>query len=130
MAKIPLGRMIDELKAARDERIEYQRETDAKISQLKTKEMELRTKIIAEMERTGLDKATGADATASIQVNLLPRVTDWPAVYRYIQKNNAFDLLERRVGKLAFKSRLEAGERVPGIDVFEEKDLSLTKAGR
>lgn len=125
-----LGQKIDALYEKRAERIERQREVDEEIAGMKRDEAALRDEIIAEMERSGQQKSTGTDATASIQTNLIPRATDWDAIYKYIKKNDAFDLLERRIGRKAFKDRTEQGEHVPGIDVFEEKDLSLTKATR
>ncbi len=129
MAKMNLGSRIDALYEARAARLTRQKEMDAELAKLKKTEADLKLAIIAELEKAGLDKGTGSQATASISITMQPRVTDWEAVYKYIKKNDAFDLLERRPAKLAFRARYEAGDFVPGMEAFEDKDLSLTKAG-
>lgn len=123
-----LGAMIDALKKARDNRLERAKEWEAEEKELKATESDLRQRIIAALEKSKQTSGSSETATATITVKLLPRATDWPSIYKYIAKNDAWDLLERRIGKKAFADRLEQGEHVPGIDVFEEKDLSLTKA--
>lgn len=54
----------------------------------------------------------------------VPAVKNWPAYYAYIVANNAFELLEKRPGRLACKERWDAGEIIPGVEKFPVYKLS------
>src|SRR5512142_3289627 len=127
-AKQTLGALIDALKTARDARIERQHEMDEELKELKATEADLKHKIINAMESSGQTSSTGKIATSTIKTDLIPRASDWSSIHKYIKKNDAFDLFERRLNKAAVKARLDDGETVPGIEFYEDKDLSLTKA--
>ena len=57
----------------------------------------------------------------------VPAIKDWPKYYAYIKANDAWELLERRPGRLACKERWEQGEIIPGCDKFPV--FKLTKQG-
>lgn len=57
----------------------------------------------------------------------VPAITDWPKYYEYIKANDAWELLERRPGRLACRERWEQGELIPGCDKFPV--YKLTKQG-
>lgn len=73
-------------------------------------------------------KAIGGQtfSTALTQVDK-PTVKDWPKFYEYIKANDAFELLERRVGSSAVEERWNDGVEVPGVDRFPVDKLSFTK---
>ena len=47
--------------------------------------------------------------------------------YKYVAKNKAWDMLQRRLGEQAVMDRLEAGKKGPGIKMFNAVTVSLTK---
>jgi hypothetical protein len=57
----------------------------------------------------------------------IPTVEDWAALYEYIRKNKAFELLNKAVNRAAVQERWEAKKKVPGINVFHVKKVSCTK---
>lgn len=71
---------------------------------------------------------TGSDiATASIRKTVVAQVTDWEKFYRYISKNKAFFLLQKRVADVAFREILEdrKGRNIPGTEPFTKVGLNL-----
>jgi len=74
--------------------------------------------------------ATGiAGKTARVQVvqKERPNVVDWAAFYAYIKKNSAFELLNRAVNAKSVAERWEANKKIPGLEKFKYKKVSLTK---
>jgi len=66
----------------------------------------------------------GKTVRLAIKKDLVPAVKDWSQLYAYIKDNNAFELLEKRPGRLACKERWEHGEIIPGVDAFPSYSLS------
>ena len=60
----------------------------------------------------------------NIKQDYVPAIKDWNAYYAYIKANDAFELLEKRPGRLACKERWEAGEIIPGCEKFPSYSLS------
>jgi hypothetical protein len=131
MAKFPskLGACIDLAYTARAERIDKQREFDAVIEEMKSRESEIKDHIINTFAKSDIDGAKGSICSASITRSVVPHVKDWPLVYKFIEKTKAWDLMERRMNKTAFRDRLTEGVKIPGVEAFEMVDLSLTKIG-
>lgn len=121
-----LGQLIDSYYEKRQERLDKERF----IKELKEEEQNLKFAIMDVLRDSGLKKATGAMATASIRSVTVPVVEDWDLVYPYIVQNNRFDLLHKRISTTAWRELHEDGVEVPGISALEDEDLSLTKASR
>jgi hypothetical protein len=124
-----LGECIDLAYTIRAARIEKQREFDAEIAVMKKEEQLLEDHILDKFDKSELNGAKGNVASASLIILAVPQAKDWNKIYAFIKENNAFDLLEKRLARLAFRDRLEAGVVVPGVEVFQKQDLSLTKIG-
>lgn len=127
MAKFPskLGACVDLAYTLRAERLEIEKQAD----EVKAKETALKDHIIATFSKADIDGAKGKVASASISRSVKGNVKDWPGVYKYIEKNDAWDLMERRLNNKAYRDRLEAGEAIPGVESFDVVTLSLTKIG-
>lgn len=127
MAKPKLGELIDMAYEARAKRIAFQREADAKIEDMKRFEDEVEERILTSFDKAEIEGARGSKASASVSRLMVPTVKNWPKVYAYIKANDAWDLLERRMARVAYRDRLEAGEAIPGTEPFEKVSLSLTR---
>lgn len=127
MTQQTLGQLIDQLYDMRAARIEAAREVD----KMKREEVQLKERIMTELDVTGLGKASGATATCGITTTIKPHVESWQDVHNYIRENDRFDLLQKRISVTAWRDMvLDEGELVPGTLVNEVRDLSLTKAHR
>lgn len=123
---VNLGRLIDDLYALREQRLAL----NETIEDLKRRESDLRGKIMALLQSTGLTGARGELATSSIKHATVPKVVDWEAFQQYIVTNDAWDLMQRRVSTTACSGRWDRGEIIAGVDKLELTELNLTKATR
>lgn len=130
--KLPakLGACIDLAYELREKRLSRQREVEAELAEMKADEKALKDHIINTFTKSEIDGAKGSVCSASITRVVYPKVTDWDKVYAYILKTKEFDLLEKRMGKLAFRERYDSGVKIPGTEAYEDVDLSLTKLNK
>lgn len=87
---------------------------------LKLKESALEAKILQEMREQEISAVGGRVVRLSMDPTpqQVPVVKNWQKLYEYIIHNDAFELLERRVGKNACKERWAEGEEIPGVEKF------------
>jgi hypothetical protein len=121
-----LGSAIDALYALREMRLGYER----KAKELKAAETEARNAILATLEASGLQKASGQTATCGIRTSTIPIVTDWDEVFTYIKEHDRFDLVQKRISVLAWRETYENEGLIPGTEAVEDVDISLTKSSR
>ena len=121
-----LGSAIDALYALREMRLGYER----KAKELKAEETEARNAILATLEVSGLQKASGQTATCGIRTSTIPIVTDWDEVFTYIKEHDRFDLVQKRISVLAWRETYENEGLIPGTEAVEDVDISLTKSSR
>lgn len=89
----------------------------------------LELEVLNSMTDAKVDSVRAAGiGTVSIKRTTVPTAKDWAAIDAYILKHKALDLLQRRIGVNAWRERVEAGEKVPGIEAYEKIDLAWTKA--
>lgn len=127
-AQANLGKKIDKLFALRDKISAEQKKVDV----LKEQRRELEDEIINDMKTHGdLEQASSAKATATRSIQPVPHVKDWEKFYRYILKNRALHLLERRPAAAAYRELMESrnNRALPGVETFNKETLSLRKRG-
>lgn len=120
-----LGACVDKAYTLRQQRLEIEK----KAEKVKAEESALKDHIIATFSKADIEGAKGKVASASISRSTKGNVKEWAEVYAYIDANDAWDLLERRLNNKAYRDRMEAGEKIPGIEAFDVVALSLTKIG-
>ncbi len=125
MPKLTLAELGDELSAERDVIRGLEVDLKALKSSFRVKE----EKILERMKDEGVLKITGHEATVSVSINTVASVKDWDKFYKYIRKNDAFHLLERRPASKAWREEVEIrrGKVVPGTEGFEKRTLNLRK---
>lgn len=121
-----LGQAIDALYEARAARLARAKE----VKELQVKETAAKAEVLKLLGEAGLEKASGGLATAGILRSDIPIITDWDQVYAYIRENNAFELLQKRIGVQAWRERYVDGKLIPGTEAAVDTDLSLTKSTR
>lgn len=121
-----LGQEIDALYAKRAARLTL----DKEVKKLKEEEAVIREELIKKLQAAGLQRASGAMATAGIKATVKPIVKDWDEIYAYIYRNHRWDLLHQRLSTTAWEDMLNEGELLPGTESFTDLDISLTKASR
>ena len=83
--------------------------------------------LIAAMEEEGTDTGRTRDFTATRIESDLPQGDDWEAAYRWIRRNNMFELLHRRISSTVWKQLVEdrKGRAIPGIGTYTKVGISL-----
>lgn len=123
---LTLGQAIDNLYAARAARLAKAKE----VKDLQVTEAIAKAQVLQMLNDTGLAKASGMTATASITTEDIPFIKDWEAVHEYIKINDRFDLLQKRIGVVAWRDLFKDGILVPGTEPAVDTDISLTKSTR
>lgn len=124
--KIPKkpGECADLLYTLRADRLALEKQAE----EIKVNENALKEHLIATL---GKDQAAvgviGNIATVKVIPSVIPVATDWDAIWEYIQKNKATDMLQRRLNDKAVKDRWENGVSVPGVDKMSVDKVSVTK---
>ncbi len=78
------------------------------------------------LEDMGVDSASLRNvANVSVSRKNLPCVKDWDELYRFINDNGYYHLLQKRVSTAAFEELRENMGEVPGTEVFEDIKLNL-----
>lgn len=123
--KIPkqIGACADLLYTLRAERLEIQK----KVAEYEEQEKELKNYIINNLPKSNATGISGKAANVRVITEDIPVVEDWGKFYAYVKKNNAFDMLQRRLNTKAVEERLEAKKKVSGVGVFTATKVSCTK---
>lgn len=100
---------------------------DKEAEKLKNQETFLTNFIIDNLPKSNAEGVTGKVCRVELTRKEKPTVTDWDALYKYIKRTGAFELLQRRLTEAAIKERWEARKEVPGVGRWTDIGLSITK---
>jgi len=118
-----LDTMIDGIYDIRNEI----RALNKQVDELKTQKEEMELKLIDMMDAVGTDQSRSSVATATISETVVPQVTDWDAFWKFIMRNKATYLVERRPAAVAFRETLEQrkGRAIPGVSSFTKRTVGI-----
>lgn len=118
-----LGGSIDEFWRLR----ESKRTAEAAVKVIDDQIAAQETLLFERLEKDGLRKADGKNASVSITEAVVANVTDWDSFYAYVGKHKHFHLLQKRVSDPAWRELMEKskGKGVPGTEPFTKKKLNL-----
>ena len=123
MSEPTLGELVDQLQQQR----EVVRAATKKLDEAKQAKSLLEEKILARMKDENIDRASGKLASVSIKDTTVGQLVDMEKFARYVKRNNAFELFERRISSTAFREHLEqrGGKPPPGTERFVKRSLNL-----
>lgn len=125
-----IGACADKLWELGERKSKAQRVVDA----IAEEERALEAHIVDHLEAGESNAITGRVAKVSIGTKEVPTVKDWPKLWAHIIKLAkrdpvaGFSLLQKRPSEAVFRELWEAGEKVPGVDRFTVKKVSVRKA--
>jgi hypothetical protein len=119
------GTLIDRLYKVRARRLALQKD----VEDLKSEERLAEQEIYSLLDAQGLRKATGAIASFSWKEVPVPSVGDWSKLHDFIMKNDAFELLQKRVSVEACRERWDDGLEIPGVERIGKVEFSLRASG-
>mgnify|MGYP006266498173 CR=1 FL=1 len=113
----------------RDTKSKIEADMKAKVSKIVSVMEKIEAAILAEFQDTGVESCRTKDGTAYKQTRTSATVADWDATLNYIQANNLWHMLERRVSKTAVEQFKEAhGELPPGLNWREEVVINIRRS--
>ena len=76
-----------------------------------------------------VDKVAKDGFTATLKNKTGTKVEDWNALYTFIAEHKRFDMLQRRLVIAPFQEAQENEEKIPGVEIYDYTDLSVTRTG-
>ena len=132
--QLKLGTLIDRLYKANEHVAEANREKakiEQEIRRRKARAAKIENEIFDRFKKDKIEGGEGRLAKARLKKVVGPNMRDWSKVAAYVLKHKCVELFQRRISKEAWLEQLEArnGKPVPGIEMYEEVKLSVTKKG-
>ncbi len=116
-----IGVKIDQLHTLREQK----RQLEEQVKQLQGQMAELENELIEQMDKQGVSRSTGVNATVSISSSTRPSVDDWDAFYAYIHRHKYYHLLERRPSVSGCNELLVTKGKIPGVVPFTQRKLNM-----
>jgi hypothetical protein len=125
-----VGDVIRTYMKLRDQKAAVEGEVKERVATLKAKMEKLEAYLKTQMDAQGLTSFKSDYGTAFLTTTDYANVGDWDAVLNFIRDNDAFDMLEKRVSKIAVRGYIEANKAVPpGITYGTKLEVNIRKPG-
>lgn len=119
------GACLDKLLVIDIQRDKLKEALEKKVKTLNAEYDALEAHVFSTFKNAELDGGKGSKAIAEIHRTPVANVKDWEKLWAYIAKKKAWDLLQKRVNNTAYRDRLDAKERVPGVETFNKVTLKV-----
>jgi hypothetical protein len=123
-----IGACADLLFLTRQERLKL----DKAAAELKAEEARITNHIIDNLDKRNETGVAGKHHRVQVVRKRKYRVDPlkWDAFFRWVGKNNRFDLLQKRISDDAVKAVIEESrKKLPGVEPYDYVTVSLTKVG-
>jgi len=125
-----IGDVIRKYMKLRDQKTAIEAEVKERVSDLKGKMEKLEAYLKTQMDAQGLTSFKSDFGTAFLTTTDYANVADWDAVLGFIRDNEAFDMLEKRISKIAVRGYIEANKAVPpGVNYGTKLEVNIRKPG-
>lgn len=123
---------VDQVVAAymklRDKKKAIESAAEAEVATIKDKMEKFEAWIREKANEQGVTSFKTKSGTAFLTTTDYASVSNWDATLEFIKKNDAFDMLERRVSKTAVRSYIDAHKVVPaGVDYGTRLTVNIRK---
>lgn len=131
-----IGRCADLYKDVQALRLAMAKEVEA-VEQFERK---IKLHMIDNLEKSSDTGAAGLKYRVQIVTKTVPRIKvaeeaekgestaqGWQQFWAYVASTGRFDLVQKRLADKAIKDMFDAGETVPGVELFKQPDVSVTK---
>lgn len=125
-----VGDVIRTYMKLRDQKAALEAEIKDQVSTIKAKMEKLEAYLKTQMDAQGLTSFKSDYGTAFLTTTDYANVADWDAVLNFIRENEAYDMLEKRVSKIAVRGYIEQSKAVPpGINYGTKLEVNIRKPG-
>lgn len=103
-------------------------EVKDRVSTIKSKMEKLEAWIKEQADAQGVTSFKTKHGTAFLTTTDYANVADWDAVLDFIRGNEAYDMLEKRISKIAVRGYIEANKAVPpGVNYGTKLEVNIRK---
>ena len=116
--------------AIRDEITKINKEADKKVKALDREKEALEKYCDQKLEQSGVESAKTASGTIMRQERVRFTTEDWERMYRFIEDNDAFELLEKRIHQTNMRRFLEDNpeKESKGLNAFRETKIVVRRS--
>jgi hypothetical protein len=123
---------VDDVVAAylklRNKKEALEAETKDQVKTLKEKMEQFEAWIKEQADAQGVTSFKTKHGTAFLTTTDFANVADWDAVLGFIRDNEAFDMLEKRISKVAVRGYIDANKAVPpGVNYGTKLEVNIRK---
>ena len=98
------------------------------VSEIEAKMEKLEAWIKQQADAQGVTSFKTPHGTAFLTTTDYANVADWDAVLNYIRDNEAYDMLEKRISKMAVRGYIEQNKAVPpGVNYGTKLEVNIRK---
>ena len=114
----------------RNQKEQIEAEAKDSVAKLKEKMAKLEAWIKEKADADGVTSFKTDHGTAFLTTTDYANVADWDAVLDFIRENEAYDMLEKRISKLAVRGYIETNKAVPpGVNYGTKLEVNIRKPG-
>ena len=125
-----VGDVIRTYMKLREQKAAIEAQTKEQLVGLKHKLDKLEAYLKAQMDAQGLTSFKSDFGTAFLTTTDYANVDDWDKTLTFIRDNEAFDMLEKRVSKIAVRGYIEENKAVPpGVTYGTKLEVNIRKPG-
>ena len=112
----------------RSQKESIEAEVKDRVSTIKSKMEKLEAWIKEQADAQGVTSFKTKHGTAFLTTTDYANVADWDAVLDFIRTQEAFDMLEKRISKIAVRGYIEANKAVPpGVNYGTKLEVNIRK---
>lgn len=125
-----VGDVIRTYMALRTQKSAIEGEMKAKVDAIKDKMEKIEAWLKVKADEQGVTSFKSEWGTAFLTTVDFANVADWDAMLQFVRDNDAYDMLEKRVSKVAVRGYIEANKTVPpGVNYGTKLEVNIRKPG-
>lgn len=123
-----LDALVSHYIALRDRKTKMKAEYDGKVAEIDALLDKIEARLLQTFQESGMDSVKTSAGTAYRSTRTSATIADWDAFWAFVQKNGAFEMLERRCSKVAVEQYKAANEDIPpGVSWREEAVVGVRR---
>ena len=125
---LTVDKVIQTYMKLRSKKEAIEAETKDKVAEVKANMAKIEAWLKEKADADGVTSFKTDHGTAFLTTTDFANVADWDAVLDFIRKEEAFDMLEKRISKTAVRGYIEANKEVPpGVTYGTKLDVNIRK---
>tara|TARA_R110002012_G_scaffold302341_2_gene503197 strand:- start:301 stop:690 length:390 start_codon:yes stop_codon:yes gene_type:complete len=111
----------------RDKKAKIEKSVKEQTKPIKERMDKLEAYLLRELQTQGVTSFKTPGGTAFIATQEWATVSDWETALQFIRDNDAYDLLERRVSKIAVRTLVDEGNAPPGVNYGTKLGVNIRR---